>query len=127
LWPTTSEATLALVRKGDFVYLDPPFAVNSRRVFRQYGTGSFDTSDVPRLASELRRLNRIGAHFLLSYADSSEARDLAKHWNSIRLPIRRHVAGFGIQRRNAYEWFICNAPIPDAVRGLMASTYSRFL
>ena len=26
--------TVALVKKGDFVYIDPPFAVQSRRVFR---------------------------------------------------------------------------------------------
>jgi len=29
------EETLALVQAGDFVYLDPPFAVSKRRVFRE--------------------------------------------------------------------------------------------
>jgi DNA adenine methylase len=120
------ERTLALAKRGDFVYLDPPFAVESRRVFREYGRESFDTSDVPRLSKALKRLDAIGADFLVSYADSSEARVLAKRWNSIRLPVRRHVAGFGRLRRNAYEWFISNGSIPEEVRGLMASTQSRF-
>ena len=121
------EETLSLVRKKDFVYLDPPFAVKSRRMFREYGNESFDTTDVPRLSKALKRLDAVGADFLVSYADSSEARTLARRWNSIRLPVRRHVAGFGPMRRNAYEWFISNGPIPEEVRGLMASTQSRFL
>lgn len=109
--------TLALADRGDFVYLDPPFAVQSRRVFREYGKRSFETSDMPRLASGLRRLDRRGADFLVSYADCAEARKLACEWNSIRLPIRRHVAGFAERRRNAYEWLISNMPIPDVLLG----------
>ena len=111
---------------GPVVYLDPPFAVTSRRMFRQYAADSFNTSDIPRLDNALRRLHRIKADFLVSYADSPEARTLSKRWNSIRLPVRRHVASFGTRRRNAYEWFISNCRIPDEIRGLMASTYSRF-
>jgi DNA adenine methylase len=108
--------TLKLVRNGDFVYMDPPFAVQSRRVFREYGKGSFGTEDVPRLALELPRLDRLGAHFCVSYADCKQARKLAREWNSIRFAIRRNVAGFVDDRRNAYEWLISNLPIPDAVR-----------
>lgn len=107
--------TLSLVRRGDFVYLDPPFAVRSRRVFREYGHRSFETSDVPRLAEELRRLDGVGADFLVSYADCTEARKVAKEWNAIRLPIRRHVAGFAGNRRLAYEWLISNMGIPDDI------------
>ena len=35
------EALLAQTREGDLVYLDPPYAVGNRRVFRQYGPSSF--------------------------------------------------------------------------------------
>ncbi len=105
--------TLEYVRAGDFVYLDPPFAVQSRRVFREYGARLFGTSDVPRLAAELSMIKTRGADFLVSYADCSEARGLAKRWNAIRFPIHRHVAGFSDHRRNAYEWLITNLPIRD--------------
>lgn len=109
------EATTSQAKRGDFVYLDPPFAVQSRRVFREYGHRSFDTADIPRLAKELHRLDGLQAHFLVSYADCTEARQLAKPWNSIRLPIRRHIAGFSDRRRQAYEWLISNMSIPIAL------------
>jgi DNA adenine methylase len=103
--------TLKHVKAGDFVYLDPPYAVNSRRIFRQYGKKVFDTEDIPRLANSLSRIDRVGADFLVSYADCSEARALASEWNSVRLPIRRHIAGFAGARKNAYEWLVTNLPI----------------
>jgi DNA adenine methylase len=108
--------TVKRVRAGDFVYLDPPFAVDSRRVFREYGAECFTTADMRRLAENLGRVDSKGADFLVSYADSKEARAIAKRWNATRLPIRRHVAGFSGSRRNAYEWLISNKPIPTGVR-----------
>ena len=104
--------TLDLVKSGDFVYLDPPFALESRRVFRHYGTRSFQTKDVPRLAEALRSIVAVGADFLVSYADCTEARGLAKEWTSIRLPISRHVGGWHDRRRHAYEWLITNMVLP---------------
>jgi len=100
--------TLALAKRGDFVYLDPPFAVTSRRVFTQYGGKTFDGSDIERLAQELRRLDRLGADFLVSYADCAEARQLAMEWNATKLFVRRNVAGFSGHRRMASEWLISN-------------------
>jgi DNA adenine methylase len=105
--------TLAYARKGDFVYLDPPYATNSRRVFRQYGAKTFETGDVRVLADELVRLNRIGAEFLVSYADSKEARALAANWNAARLYVRRNIAGFVDHRRKAGEWLISNIALPE--------------
>jgi DNA adenine methylase len=113
--------TIECVRAGDFVYLDPPFALESRRVFREYGLKSFATDDVPRLAKSLKAIVKAKADFLVSYADCKEARSLAEDWNSIRLPIRRHVAGFTGCRKLAYEWLISNMPINDGVRGRTGS------
>jgi DNA adenine methylase len=104
--------TLNLVQAGDFVYLDPPFALESRRVFRHYGKRSFQTSDVPRLGEALRTIEVAKADFLVSYADCAEARGLAKEWNSIRHPITRHVGGWSDRRRHAYEWLITNMALP---------------
>jgi DNA adenine methylase len=103
--------TLEKVRAGDFVYLDPPFAVNSRRIFREYGKTTFDISDIPRLSESLTAIVKRGADFLVSYADCSQSRRLALKWHSVRLPIRRYVAGFAGDRREAYEWLISNRPI----------------
>ena len=104
--------TLEYVQDGDFVYLDPPFALESRRVFRHYGKRSFQTTDVPRLGDALRKIVAAKADFLVSYADCAEARGLAKAWTAIRLPISRHVGGFADRRRHAYEWLITNMALP---------------
>jgi DNA adenine methylase len=103
--------TLERVEAGDFVYLDPPYAVTSRRIFRQYGKKTFDTTDIARLAACLTAIVKKDADFLVSYADCAEARALALKWYSVRLPTKRHVAGFAGDRRKAYEWLISNRPI----------------
>jgi DNA adenine methylase len=105
-------ATLRLVRPGDFVYLDPPFAVSTRRLFTQYGKHVFQTSDVERLAAELTRLHKLGVDFLVSYADCAEARRLASAWNARRLLVRRNISGFSAARRDASEWLITNTELP---------------
>lgn len=106
------ENTLARVERGDFVYMDPPYAVSSRRVFKQYGKKTFQTEDVERLSAELRRIDKLGAHFVVSYADCREARALAKNWNSQKVLVRRHIAGFSDHRTKSFEWMIYNLPTP---------------
>lgn len=110
--------TLALVKKGDFVYLDPPYAMSTtrRRVFREYGKRSFDILDIPRFAEALETIDQEGAHFLVSYADCSEARNLGKLWNAFRVPVRRNIAGFAGDRRLAYEIFITNREIRRTIK-----------
>jgi DNA adenine methylase len=103
--------TLEQVRAGDFVYLDPPYAVTSRRIFREYGKKIFRTTDIPRLSESLAAIVARNADFLVSYADCTEARALARNWYSVRLPIRRHIAGFAGNRKKAYEWLISNRPV----------------
>jgi DNA adenine methylase len=107
--------TLELVKAGDFVYLDPPFAVSSkrRRLFTEYGKNVFGPSDVERLAVALSELDKEGADFLVSYADCKEARFLARNWNAKRLSVRRHIAGFSAHRKNASEWLITNCQFPE--------------
>ena len=107
------ETTLSNVAAGDFVYLDPPYAVTSRRLFREYGKKSFDTGDVERLSAQLERIHDLGAHFLVSYADCREARALAKNWNSQKFLVKRHIAGFSDHRTHSFEWLIYNVPTPQ--------------
>lgn len=107
------EDTLANVTRGDFVYLDPPYAVSSRRVFREYGRKPFATDDVERLGAELERIHKLGAHFVVSYADCKEARALARNWNSQKFLVQRHIAGFSDHRTRSFEWIIYNMPTPQ--------------
>jgi len=105
--------TLEQVEASDFVYLDPPYAVKSRRIFKEYGKTTFDSVDLPRLSEGLETVVQRKADFLVSYADCAEARLLALDWHSVRFPVRRHIAGFAGDRKCAYEWLISNRPIPS--------------
>lgn len=107
------ETTLAQVRDGDFVYLDPPYAVERRRVFSEYLPGSFSGEDLARLSKCLEGLEERGAYFVISYADSKEARDLLRRWAPKRVHTPRHIAGFAAGRRGAYELIATNVPKED--------------
>lgn len=105
---TDFQATLSKVKRGDFVYLDPPYALNTRRMFREYGQKAFAVDDVQRLSQELDRIDRLGARFVVSYADCPESRLLARKWDSQKFLVRRHIAGFTDNRASAFEWLISN-------------------
>lgn len=101
-------AVLSTVKSGDFVYLDPPYAVESRRVFSEYDKRKFALRDVERLAAHLQTIDRKGASFVVSYADCREARDLLSSWAIRRIKVRRNVAGFVSARRSAIELLVTN-------------------
>lgn len=99
---------LSGVREGDFVFLDPPYVVESRRVFRQYDKRAFTEADLDRLALHLEKMDRRGAKFVLTYADCREARNAFSAWSSRRISIRRNIAGFASARRKANEVLVTN-------------------
>jgi DNA adenine methylase len=102
--------TIEQVKLGDFVYLDPPYAVSNRRVFREYSATPFSTNDIFPLSETLRKIDKIGATFVLSYADCAEARKAFSKWKIRRILTRRSVAGFLGARRNYYEICVTNSP-----------------
>jgi DNA adenine methylase len=102
------EATLSYAQPGDFIYLDPPYAVTDRRVFREYTRVPFSQKDLERLAKVIDRVDAIGASFVITYADCTEARNLLRRWGSKRVGVRRNIAGFSGSRRIAYELLATN-------------------
>jgi DNA adenine methylase len=105
---TDFEKTLKLTERGDFVYLDPPYAVANRRVFRQYGPGSFGLEDLQRLADELAAMDHRGVKFLLSYALCPEAEQFFQSWPHKKIYIQRNIAGFASHRRREGELLVSN-------------------
>ena len=102
------ESSAMQARKGDFVYLDPPYAKRGARRRGEYGYSSFNTCDLDRLSRCLHDLNGKGVIFLLSYADCRESREIARDWHSRKLFVRRHVAGFRKHRARVREILISN-------------------
>ena len=109
---------LAKVQRGDFVYLDPPFSVQSHRVFREYDPASFGPSDLFRMRAALEDLDHRGITFLLSYADSAEGATMARGFHCSQVVTRRHIAGFARNRRTAIELLVTNAPDQGGARCL---------
>jgi DNA adenine methylase len=77
-------------------------------VFCEYGPKTFSKKDLNRLREHLERIDKLGADFLLSYADCGDARTLFKKWQQKRIKVRRNIAGFSSYRRHAYELLITN-------------------
>jgi DNA adenine methylase len=96
------------VSHGDFVYLDPPYYRTGSRIFNEYGFPIFTLDDFDRLDKTLRRLDRVGALFLLSLPRTREAISLAQSWHSTIRFVRRTVAGNPIARRKQAELMIFN-------------------
>jgi len=115
---TDFEPLVNNTRKGDFVYLDPPYFVTSVRTFREYGPQQFDLSDLKRLEKALIRMDRCGASFLLSYAYCREAFDAFGRWHISITRTQRNVAGFAKHRRQALELLVTNCPSTHVQRTL---------
>jgi DNA adenine methylase len=102
------ERVLKLAEKGDLVYMDPPYAVRARRVFREYDPSTFTHEDIARLRSWMERLNAKGINFVVSYAESDEADVLRKNFSYETISVRRNIAGFAAHRAMTNELLISN-------------------
>lgn len=108
LMASSFEETLSIVRKGDFVYLDPPYCIDSRRVFNEYSNANFGSEQLLSLRSHLERLDHMGVPFLVSYGHSREAMTLASGFNCRHAVVQRQIAGFAAARKKSREIVITN-------------------
>ncbi len=68
---------LRLARKGDFVYIDPPYQPLSRTAnFTAYTSRGFGWSEQERLAKWLARIARRGCYVLINNVDTPQVREL---------------------------------------------------
>jgi DNA adenine methylase len=75
------EKALKTVKKGDFVYLDPPYdPVSVSSNFTGYNKGGFDKEKQTRLKSACDNLNNKGVKFLLSNSATSFIKNLYKDY-----------------------------------------------
>ncbi len=105
------EKTLAKVEPGDFVYLDPPFSVEAKRVFKEYNAAAFGDEDLVRLRRWLEKLANDNIQFLVSYAESDEADFLRKGFHSRVISVRRNIAGFTASRLRSNEILISSVAL----------------
>jgi DNA adenine methylase len=105
------EFVLSNAQSGDFFYLDPPYAIKGSRVSGEYDQRAFKSGDVERLIRSLGYIDRIGAKYLLSYADDEDlARRLGNNLRG-RYDVRRRIAGFRDSRVTSQELVFSNYEI----------------
>lgn len=102
------EELVDTAKRGDFIYLDPPYAGRGVRDRGEYGMGAFKEVDLDRLAETLHRASERGAKVLLSYADMPEIRSRFRSWNATTLEVTRNVAGFAGARGSVSELILRN-------------------
>lgn len=103
-----SEFLYSTVKSGDFVFLDPPYFVEGRRVFREYNSQEFSADDLSRLNECLHMIDSRGATFLLSYAKTAYAKSVFAGWPTRLQRVRRNISGFASNRRFSYELLVSN-------------------
>lgn len=102
------EALVDKTRRGDFLYLDPPYALGEKRDRGEYGVGSFRENDESRLLDAIVAASDRGVNVLLSYSPSALVTRKLRSWNIHNLSVIRSVAGFAGSRRNADEILVSN-------------------
>jgi DNA adenine methylase len=102
------EKVLARTKRGDFIYLDPPYALDGKRDRGEYGMGSFKEGDLNRLAEAMIAADKCGASVLLSYSKHPKLLAKLRGWHVTHLSVFRNVAGFASGRRKADEILVSN-------------------
>lgn len=97
-----------IVKKGDFVYLDPPYAKRNHSLDLQYGPDVFGVNDLLRLYELLKKIDRKGAFFVFSYIDCDEISDFSEEWGEFKVEVKRTIAADSSKRTKATEVLISN-------------------
>ncbi|HTT95136.1 MAG TPA: Dam family site-specific DNA-(adenine-N6)-methyltransferase [Solirubrobacterales bacterium] len=80
-------------KRGDFVYLDPPYLpVSDTSKFSGYTEKRFRAADLEELASICRELTKNGVAWVLSNRDTPLVRELFADHEIVRMTTRRSVA-----------------------------------
>jgi len=95
-------------RRGDFVYLDPPYSRAARDAYGVYGYGGFHSSDLARMEELLRRLDRRGVRFMFSYTPTVEVLAATCGWRRSEVAVAAQVGGRARSRSVRGELLVTN-------------------
>ena len=101
--------TLKGLRKGTFVYFDPPYLpISSASSFTGYTDQGFGYEEQERLKKECDKLNKIGIKFMLSNSDHPLVRELYKEYNIITVKANRSINSNANKRGEINEVLVIN-------------------
>jgi DNA adenine methylase len=104
-------STVEKVKKGDFVYFDPPYQPVSKTAnFTSYTNGNFGLNDLKRLAKVSNQLAKKGVNVLLSNSSSKQVRELfsSKDWEIFEIEANRAINSDSKKRTGHSELLIKN-------------------
>ena len=100
---------LKKLRKGAFVYFEPPYMpISSSSSFTGYTENGFDKKQQIELKEECDRLNSRGIKFLLSNSDHPFIRDLYKDYEIITVRAKRSINSNSNKRGEINEVLVRN-------------------
>ena len=79
--------------KNTFVYLDPPYVpLNNTSSFTSYTAKGFTmTEDLTRIVNFCKRLDSVGAKWMMSNSDSSQVKAAFYEWNIGTINVHRFI------------------------------------
>lgn len=103
------EDTVASARKGDLVYLDPPYrTIEPKNGFLKYNATIFSWEDQLRLARVFRHLDRRGCHVILTNANHTAIRNLYRDFTERTVERMSLIAANSEKRRPVSELLVTN-------------------
>lgn len=103
--------TLKGLRKGAFVYLDPPYMpISTSSSFTGYTEGGFDYEEQVALKAECDKLRAKGISFLQSNSDCSEIRKLYQGYDIRTVKASRNINSDATKRGEINEVLIYYVP-----------------
>lgn len=95
------------VRKGDFVFLDPPYYPTNKDYFLRYDSSYFGVEAQNELKEICDNLNKRGIKFIETNSNCDEIRDLYSKYNLYEVNVRRCINA-KVDGRRGTELIICN-------------------
>lgn len=80
---------LRKVKKGDFVFLDPPYIEEHNYKFNYNKNENLNNNFLNELLLELKKLDKKGIKWLMTQADTKEIKNIFKDYKIIKYPVYR--------------------------------------